>query len=182
MWNKRTATCAIQVIAISCSFMRWENWRLARCGFCRGCCCAASPVNVPRDRSLLFVGGHLGDFNRLAGQVDAQCVNPSVSSIHQPEQMGIGHAGAVAEAAKDIDGSHFFINHKTPVHNIHFAERLIDLACVLVFIFHIGVRAAFESRAGRSPWGTDAAIKKHKIKILVARINQLLVADARIDR
>ena len=91
-------------------------------------------VRLETPRRLLL-GRRLGKLDRLAGQVHAQSVDPAVSAIDQPERMGIRHSGAVAETAKDIDGSHFFINHIGPVHNEHLSQWAGYLAGIPVLFF-----------------------------------------------
>src|SRR5512136_1081972 len=94
--------------------------------------------------------------------------------------MGIRHA-SVAKAAKDIDRLHFFIHYKGPVYNEEFSKRTGNFAGVLVLISGIGISASLQSGAWSAPGCLDGFIHKHKIKILVACIDQLLPADACID-
>ena len=52
-------------------------------------------------------------------------------------------------------------------------------AGILFFIFRVGISASLQSRAGNAaPGRLDAFVPKHKIEVLVARVDQLLSTDA----
>ena len=71
--------------------------------------------------------------------------------------MGIGHAGAVAEAAKDINRPHLFINNKGAVDNKESSasDGPGNLTVVPVVVVGIGISAPFQPGAWSAPGRLD---------------------------